>query len=98
LPQGRSIYQPIYTKQFKKDIRRIEKSGSKDIEKLKVVIRALLEGKQLLLSHKDHELTSNYVSHRECHIEPDWLLVYKVNQNEKTIIFVRTGSHNDLFG
>lgn len=92
------MYQPIYTRQFKKDIKHIEKSGNKDIEKLKTVIRTLLGGKQLALSYRDHKLTGNYVDHKECHIEPDWLLIYKINLNEQTIIFVRTGSHSDLFG
>lgn len=92
------MYQPIYTRQFKKDIKRIEKSGSKNIKKLKAVIGALLEGRQLALSYRDHRLVGSHMGHRECHIEPDWLFVYKVNQNDKAIIFVRTGSHSDLFG
>lgn len=92
------MYHPAYTRQFRKDIQRIEKSGSKEIEKLKTVIRTLLEGRQLVISHRDHKLTGSYTGHRECHIEPDWLLVYKVDIKEQTITFVRTGSHADIFG
>ncbi len=90
------MYQPIYTKQFKKDIKRLERSGNKNIEKLKTVIRTLLEGKRLDPSYRDHNLKGNFKDRRECHVEPDWLLVYKI-EGEKTIIFERTGSHADIF-
>ncbi|OGW76510.1 MAG: hypothetical protein A3J72_03355, partial [Nitrospirae bacterium RIFCSPHIGHO2_02_FULL_40_19] len=79
------MYQPIYTKQFKKDIKRLERSGNKNIEKLKTVIRTLLEGKRLDPSYRDHNLKGNFKDRRECHVEPDWLLVYKI-EGEKTII------------
>jgi len=91
------MYQPVYTKQFRKDIKRIEKSGNKDIEKLKAIIRLLLDSKQLDLSYRDHNLKGNFKDRRECHIEPDWLLVYKLNKKEKTMTFERTGSHADIF-
>lgn len=91
------MYQPVYTRQFKKDMKRIEKSGSRDIEKLKAVSNILTAGGQLSLSYRDHKLKGDYTGHRECHIEPDWLLLYRINQNEETIIFVRTGSHADIF-
>ncbi|HLA50176.1 MAG TPA: type II toxin-antitoxin system YafQ family toxin [Thermodesulfovibrionia bacterium] len=90
------MYQPIYTKQFKKDIKRLERSGNKNIEKLKTVIRTLLEGKRLDPSYRDHNLKGNFKDRREFHVEPDWLLVYKI-EGEKTIIFERTGSHADIF-
>ena len=90
------MYQPIYTKQFKKDIKRLERSGNKNIEKLKTVIRTLLEGKRLDPSYRDQNLKGNFKDRRECHVEPDWLLVYKI-EGEKTIIFERTGSHADIF-
>jgi mRNA interferase YafQ len=92
------MFTPFYTKQFRKDIRRIEKAGSRDIAKLKGVIRVLIEGRPLNPSLKDHALTGNFKDRRECHIEPDLLLVYKVNKKEMTIIFERTGSHSDIFG
>lgn len=91
------MFQPVYTKQFRKDLKRIEGSGNKNIEKLKVVVRVLLEGKRLDPSYKDHNLRGNYKNRRECHIEPDWLLVYKIVIDEKAIIFERTGSHADIF-
>ena len=91
------MLQPIYTKQFKKDVKRIEKSGNKDVEKLKVVIKLLIDEKKLDASYREHNLKGNYKDRRECHIEPDWLLVYKVNKKEKTIAFERTGSHADIF-
>lgn len=91
------MYQPVYTKQFRKDIKRVEKSGNKDIEKLKAIIRLLLGGKQLDLPYRDHNLKGNFKDRRECHIEPDWLLIYKLSRREKTIIFERTGSHADIF-
>lgn len=91
------MLQPIYTKQFKKDIKKIEKSGNKDVEKLKVVIKLLINEKKLDASYREHNLKGNYKDRRECHIEPDWLLVYKVNKKEKTIAFERTGSHADIF-
>ena len=91
------MLQPCYTKQFKKDIKRIEKSGRYDIEKLKIVISKLVAAKQLEPSYKDHSLIGSFKDRRECHIEPDWLLVYKLNKKDKTIIFERTGSHPELF-
>ncbi|MFQ5454681.1 MAG: type II toxin-antitoxin system YafQ family toxin [Nitrospirota bacterium] len=91
------MLQPFYTKQFRKDLKRIEKSGSHDIEKLKVVIRLLTNGKELAPKHKNHFLTGNFKNRRECHVEPDWLLVYKIDKREKTIIFERTGIHADIF-
>jgi len=90
------MHLPVYTKQFRKDVKRIER-GHKDIEKLKTVVRLLLDEKQLDLSYRDHNLRGNFKDRRECHIEPDWLLVYKLKKKEKTIVFERTGSHADIF-
>ena len=91
------MLQPVYTKQFRKDLKRIEKSGIKDIEKLKTAIRLLIDKETLALSYRDHALMGNFRDRRECHIEPDWLLVYKIDSKNKTIIFERTGSHADIF-
>ncbi len=91
------MLQPVYTKQFKKDIKRIERSGNKSIEKLKAVIRLLLDEDKLNPSYHDHPLKGNYKDRRELHIEPDWLLIYKTSKAEKIIIFERTGSHAELF-
>ena len=88
------MLQPIYRKSFEKDIKRIKKRG-KDMEKLKEVILILLDKKLLPTRCRDHALLGNYIDHRECHIEPDWLLIYK--PTEQTLILERTGSHSDLF-
>ncbi len=88
---------PFYTKQFKKDVKRLEKSGRKGIEAFKRVIRLLIDEGPLDQVYHDHSLKGDYKNRRECHIEPDWLLVYQVNKREETIIFERTGSHADIF-
>lgn len=85
---------PVYRKSFEKDVKRIKKR-QKDTNKLKTVIKSLLEKKPLPARCRDHALSGNYAHHRECHIEPDWLLIYK--PTEDAIILERTGSHADLF-
>jgi len=91
------MFEPHYTKQFERDVRKIKKSGSKDLSRLKSVIRTLIEEKLLEKKHKDHALTGLYKDRRECHIGPDWLLVYKIDKEKGIIIFERTGSHSELF-
>ena len=83
-----------YTKQFKKDYKRAQKQ-KKDIEKLKVVIELLLTGSPLDRKYLDHPLTGNWDNHRDCHIEPDWLLIYRLTDSE--LILERIGSHSELF-
>ncbi len=85
---------PIYTRQFERDIKRAGKRG-KNIDKFKIIARALIENKKLDPLHRDHRLSGDYVGRRECHIEADWLLVYKIEPDR--IIFERIGSHADLF-
>jgi len=85
---------PAYTNQFERDLRRMERRG-KDTDKIKAVIAMLISEEPLSEQHRDHVLIGNYKGRRECHIEPDWLLVYKLVDDE--IIFERTGSHSDLF-
>jgi mRNA interferase YafQ len=87
----------ITTKQFEKDYKRI-KSRSKEIEKIKTVMLMLANGEPLDATCRDHKLKGNFEGHRECHIAPDWLLIYKSDPGEGVIVFVRTGSHSDLFG
>jgi mRNA interferase YafQ len=82
------------TKQFKKDIKRAQKRG-KDFEKLKAVIDLLLLEKPLPPKNRDHQLGGNWVVHRDCHIELDWILIYKIHSDE--IRLERTGTHSDLF-
>ncbi len=85
---------PSYTKQFEKDLKKMEKRG-KALTKIKKVIRKLVNEERLEAKYKDHKLVGNYKGRRECHIESDWLLIYKLIDVE--IIFERTGSHSDLF-
>lgn len=85
---------PNFTNQFERDLRRMQKRG-KAIEKLKTVIAVLVEEQPLAERYRDHVLVGNWRGRRECHIEPDWLLIYKLQADE--IIFERTGSHADLF-
>jgi len=85
---------PSYTKQFEKDIKKQIKS-SKSIEKIKQIITKLVNQEKLEKKHNDHKLTGNFNNRRECHIEPDWLLIYKTTDED--IIFERTGSHSELF-
>lgn len=85
---------PVYTRQFERDIRRAEKRG-KNLEKLKIIVRTLIEGGKLDALRREHQLVGNYVGRRERHIEADWLLIYKIE--EERVIFERTGSHSDLF-
>ena len=68
---------------------------NKDLRKIKSVMQTLIEEKPLAVKFLDHPLKGNYTDCRECHIEPDWLLIYTIQNNK--IIFVRTGSHSDLF-
>lgn len=85
---------PVFTKQFEKDVKRIQRRG-KNLEKMKIVIRSLLEEESLDPIHRDHKLIGNWHGRRECHIESDWLLIYKPTEDQ--ILFERTGTHSDLF-
>jgi mRNA interferase YafQ len=87
----REIYQ---TKAFKRDIRKMVKRA-KNLEKLYTVIELLAEGARLPTKYRDHNLTGNWQGCRECHVEPDWLLIYEINDN--SLLLERTGSHSDLF-
>lgn len=89
-------YEIERTPQFKKDYKLAEKQGL-DLNKLKDVITLLANGESLPPKNKDHQLKGNYKGHRECHIEPDWLLIYKVQDNMLILTLVRTGSHSKLF-
>lgn len=84
------------TNVFKRDFRRIKKRG-KDLAKIKKIMLLLAAGEALPVKNRDHILAGNYLSKRECHIEPDWLLIYTIDEDNKEIIFERTGSHSDLF-
>lgn len=86
--------QPVYTRQFERDIDRAKRRG-KDLEKFKIIAKTLVEGEKLDPLHRDHRLIGDYSGRRECHIEANWLLIYKLEA--EWIIFERLGSHSDLF-
>lgn len=81
---------------FKKDFKRIKKRGY-DISRLEKIVELLANEVPLPEQLKDHNLSGNYNGFRECHIAPDWLLIYQVNNNELVLVLSRTGSHSDLF-
>ena len=81
---------------FKKELKQAQKRGL-DISKLISVVNTLAEGKTLEAKYKDHALTGNYKGYRECHIQPDWLLIYQYDNNELYLYLARTGTHSDLF-
>jgi len=82
------------TTQFKKDVKRAEKRG-KDLTELKAVLDLLIEGKPLPPEYKDHPLRGNFAGSRDCHIQPDWILIYTLVETH--VRFERTGTHSDLF-
>ncbi len=82
------------TTQFKRDYKRIKKHG-KRLERLREVVQQLAAGQPLEDRYRDHPLLGGYRGARECHIEPDWLLIYEVTEEE--LVLIRTGSHADLF-
>lgn len=84
------------TTQFKKDYKRAMKRGLK-IELLEKVVELLAMGEALPKKNRDHELSGNWIGHRECHIQPDWLLVYRVEDDVLVLTLARTGTHSDLF-
>ena len=84
-----------YTTSFKKDYKRAIKRGLK-IELLNQIITLLASGKSLPDKYRDHALGGNWTGHRECHVKPDWLLIYKVENEVLVLTLVRTGSHSDI--
>jgi mRNA interferase YafQ len=87
---------PVYTRQFSKDIKKLQRSGQ-PLEDLKTVMRNLIAEISLSPKYRDHRLIGNWQGRRECHIRPDLLLIYKINQEKHSLIFERLGSHADLF-
>ena len=87
----------VWTTRFKKDYKLAMKRHL-DIELLDDIIRALSRGETLPEKNKDHELNGDWAGHRECHIQPDWLLVYRIDGDILVLTLARTGTHADLFG
>ena len=87
------------TSQFKSDKKRIERSGRHNWEKMRLVVEALMNDQLLPERNRDHALTGDYVGTRECHVAPDWLLIYLKTGDLQSgsITLIRTESHSDLF-
>lgn len=86
----------IVTSQFRKDVKRMKKRG-KNLDKLQTVITLLVNEIPLDIQYRDHALVGNYIGFRECHIEPDWLLIYSISKSKLILTASRTGTHADLF-
>lgn len=86
----------VTTGSFRKDYKRLKKRRY-DMSLLEFVLNELLEEKILADHYHDHALSGNYIGFRECHILPDWLLIYAVNKSQLILIASRTGTHSDLF-
>lgn len=86
----------VTTSQFRKDYKRMKKRGC-DMRLLETVIDLLLNRQPLDERYHDHGLSGNYVGFRECHVMPDWLLIYAVDKEKLLLITSRTGTHSDLF-
>lgn len=89
-------YEVKPTTRFQKDLKLMQKRGY-DISLLTAVIKRLANGETLPEKYRDHSLTGNYKGCRECHITPDWLLIYEVTVGELILYLTRTGTHSDLF-
>ena len=87
-----------YRKQFKKDYKRALKQPGHTAEKFQAVVELLAKEQTLPDRYRDHALTGDWAGHRECHILPDWLLVYRIDDNVLVLTLARTGTHSDLFG
>jgi addiction module toxin, RelE/StbE family len=90
------MYSVKPTKQFKHDLKLIQKRGY-DMQKITDVIKKLAAGETLPEANRDHALFGNFKGCRECHIEPDWLLIYEIEKDELILYLTRTGTHSDLF-
>lgn len=91
-----SKYGIVLTSMFKKDLKLAKKRGY-DLSLLNNVVDTLAMGQPLAEKYKDHSLIGNYKGCRECHITPDWLLIYEISDNELILYLIRTGTHSDLF-
>ncbi len=89
-------YEVKFTNQFKKDLK-LAKKQSKNLDKLFEVVNILADGGSLDARYRDHELSGNYKGTRECHIEPDWLLVYEIRDEVLVLMLYRLGTHSELF-
>ncbi|HJD16292.1 MAG TPA: type II toxin-antitoxin system YafQ family toxin [Candidatus Enterococcus stercoripullorum] len=89
-------YEIIYTNQFKRDLKKAKKQN-KNLDRLFEVVEKLANGEILEAKYRDHALIGNYKDSRECHIEPDWLLIYEIKNETLVLMLSRVGSHSELF-
>ena len=90
------MYQVKFTNKFKKSYKLMKKRGY-DMKLLESIIETLRQGKKLEAKHRNHALTGDFRGYHECHIKPDWLLVYLIENDILTLTMINTGSHSDLF-
>ncbi|MGN0311422.1 MAG: type II toxin-antitoxin system YafQ family toxin [Lachnospiraceae bacterium] len=86
----------LLSRQFKRDLKSARKRGF-DLTELSPIVNMLAEQKTLAPKYHDHKLSGNYDGFRECHIKPDWLLIYRIDEDELELFLFRTGTHSDLF-
>ena len=86
----------VLSNRFKKDLKLARKRGL-NLDVLRTVVNILASGEKLDREYRDHDLTGEYAGFRECHMQPDWLLVYRIEQEELELFLFRTGTHSDLF-
>ena len=89
------MFDVVASNQFKRDLKLAKKRGY-NIEILREVVRKLASGEELEAKYRDHMMTGNYIGFRECNIAPDWLLIYRINENVLELYLSRTGTHSDL--
>lgn len=93
----RDMYHVVETKRYRKDFKRMRRSGY-NTEKLTTIVDRIAAGEDLPDRHRVHSLKGDYTGMEECHIQSDWLLVYKREKKELVLLLMRTGTHADLFG
>jgi mRNA interferase YafQ len=84
------------TSQFKRDVKLAERRG-RNLANLRAALDLLIEGRHLPAEYRDHPLRGNFAGSRDCHIEPDWILIYTLSAKDTHVCFERTGTHSDLF-
>ncbi len=89
-------YEVKFTNQFKRDLK-LAKKQHKDLDKLFEIVNILADGGKLDARYRDHDLSGNYKGTRECHVEPDWLLVYEICEEVLVLMLYRLGTHSELF-
>lgn len=90
------MYKVVASNRFKKDLKQMKKRQL-DMDELYAVINVISSTEKLPEKYRDHDLSGNYRGFRECHIQPDWLLIYRIEEAELWLFLFRTGSHSDLF-